>query len=200
MIPIFFIDRIIYLSDKIINNSAINHQFTTKEALQDIIADFDNNLSLKSIYIINADIEELLENVKSCFKIVEAAGGLVYNNDGKFLVMKRRGKWDLPKGKMEKGETKEESAVREVQEECGISDIILGEFLLTTYHTYYGKKNFILKPTYWYKMTAPQREELVPQTEEDITEVKWIDESGTQEVYANTFPSIIEVLEKRERP
>lgn len=199
MIPIFFIDRIIYLSDKIINNSAINHQFTTKEALQSLVDNFDKDLRLKSLFIIHHNLDELLENIKSCFKIVKAAGGLVYNSEGKFLIMKRRGKWDLPKGKMEKGETEPESAVREVKEECGITNVQLGDFLLATYHTYREKGKFILKPTYWYEMTVLQNEPLVPQAEEEISEVKWIDESGIREIYSNTYPSIVEVLENRKR-
>lgn len=197
MIPIYFIDRILYLSHKIINNSAINHQFNSIEQLTELINDFDSNRSLNGIFIIHSNLDELLQHVLQCFKVVEAAGGLVFNDSGEILVMKRRGMWDLPKGKLEKGEGKESGAIREVQEECGITKLELHSFLITTYHTYREKGKFIIKPTYWYKMHASSNEQLCPQAEEDITEVLWANEKVIADIYLNTYPSIKEVLEKR---
>jgi 8-oxo-dGTP pyrophosphatase MutT (NUDIX family) len=128
-------------------------------------------------------------------KIIRAAGGLVENEKGEVLFMFRRSTWDLPKGKMDEGESPEVCAVREVNEETGIRNIVLKEFLITTHHVYEERGIFILKQTDWFRMKASANQTLVPQLEEDITELKWIGETGFGEVAANTFPTIIEVLE-----
>lgn len=128
-------------------------------------------------------------------KIWHAAGGLVFNTSHQFLVILRNGVWDLPKGKMEAGESKEETAVREVEEECGISDVQLIRPLLTTYHTYSLKGSLILKPSHWYLMKYNKNEPLIPQTEEGITEVKWVDEKELFSLKEKTFPSIVDVID-----
>ena len=111
------------------------------------------------VYINNTPkiIEENWKDFCSKFIMIEAAGGLVFNKDGHILMIFRNGKWDLPKGKLEIGESVEECAKREVEEECGIYGLDIIEKLLDTYHTYKLKGNKILKKTYWYKMnTVPQ--------------------------------------------
>ena len=127
--------------------------------------------------------------------IVEAAGGLVVNSEGKILFIYRRGFWDLPKGKIEKGEKKKVAAVREVEEECGINRPEIVEKITTTYHTYELKGRNILKPTYWYLMKYPGNEELVAQTEEDIAEAKWVAVDEIKEQLSNTYEAIKEVVE-----
>nr|MDA3778631.1 NUDIX domain-containing protein [Bacteroidales bacterium] len=116
--------------------------------------------------------------------------------DDKILVIKRRGKWDLPKGKIEPGESNEEGALREVEEECGISNLELKKLITTTYHTYTLNNEAILKRTFWYDMEHSSNSKLTPQTEEEISEVKWLSENDINMVLKNTFPSIIEVLKK----
>ena len=128
-----------------------------------------------SIELIGPDLEALWKDFRSHYRWIEAAGGVVTNRDnGRQLFIFRRGFWDLPKGKLDEGEDAPAAAVREVEEETGLADIELGAALPTTYHTYRGKKNRILKPTYWYRMTSAQRE-LVPQTTEDIERAEWRD-------------------------
>ena len=126
-----------------------------------------------SITIYAEDYGQLVQDFNSLYKIIEAAGGVVYNENGEILVMYRRDYWDLPKGKIDKGETKAAAALREVEEETGLSQVERGDLICTTYHTYRDKKKRILKRTYWYKMTTNEKQ-VTPQTEEDIEKLLWI--------------------------
>ena len=128
------------------------------------------------------------------YQIIEAAGGLVQNADSNWLFIHRNGVWDLPKGKLEAGETIEECAVREVAEECGIEEPTIIKQLTTTYHTYSIKGQRILKPTYWYVMKSTDTSELIPQTEEGITDVKWISTEKSIELSRDSFGSIQQVV------
>src|SRR5271155_3074653 len=112
------------------------------------------------------------------FHLVKAAGGFLRNDEGRILMMLRRGKWDLPKGKLDPGETLEQCAVREVGEETGLHEVQLDGPLLVTYHTYDENGKHILKETHWYRMKASSAEPLVPQSEEQITELRWVEVIG----------------------
>jgi len=144
--------------------------------------------------LLHPDLESLKKAFWKHFTIVKAAGGLVENETGQVLLIFRRGKWDLPKGKLEEGESLEECAVREVEEETGLRHIELQEFLLTTYHTYDDYGHSILKESYWYRMRSSSAEVLVPQTIEDIHEIKWVSREDLAPYMGNTFPSIKAVL------
>jgi len=118
--------------------------------------------------------DQLVKDFFSNYKLIEAAGGVVFNEKEQILAIYRRGSWDLPKGKIDKGETPPQAALREVEEETGIQQLELGEIIAETYHTYrHHKHGRVLKRTYWYKMTAPTQE-LTPQAEEDIEIAQWI--------------------------
>jgi len=122
------------------------------------------------------DLSKLWSDFKALFKVIKAAGGLVYTPNHEVLAIYRMGFWDLPKGKIEKGEGKKKAAIREVIEETGISSLDLEHRLLKTYHTYQDTRftnKRILKVTYWYKMTG-SKEDLVPQLEEDIEKAVWM--------------------------
>ena len=140
------------------------------------------------------DLDFLKKAFWKHFDIIKAAGGLVENETGEFLLIYRRGKWDLPKGKLEAHEALEDCAVREVQEETGLQEVTLKEFLLTTYHTYNDYGHPMLKESYWYRMRASSGETLTPQTEEDIFEIKWVGRNELGPYMSNTFPSIKAVL------
>lgn len=118
--------------------------------------------------------DEVFAAFSSRFRLIDAAGGLVSNSRGEYLFIFRRGFWDLPKGKMEPGETPEGCALREVEEECGIHGLRLGEFICHTYHTYTHKNAEVLKRTWWYQMNYPGNGPLKVQTEEDIEEARWV--------------------------
>ncbi|MDB5193328.1 MAG: bis(5-nucleosyl)-tetraphosphatase, asymmetrical [Segetibacter sp.] len=125
-----------------------------------------------------------------------AAGGIVENEEGKILLIFRRGKWDLPKGKLDDGETIEECAVREVEEETGLRNIKLGELVGVTNHYYNEKGKDLLKESHWYAMKVTGQQNLVPQLEEDIHELKWVSEHEIQPYMSNTFNNITEIIEK----
>lgn len=130
------------------------------------------------------------------FQIIRAAGGLVFNNKGEALFIFRRGKWDLPKGKLDEGESLEECAVREVEEETGLKGVVLKDFLITTYHTYTENGKQILKESHWYRMEVKGIQQLTPQTEEDITDIRWVKKEGWNELTKNSFALIKKVLKK----
>ena len=127
-------------------------------------------------------------------RFVLAAGGLVSDERGRLLAIKRLGKWDLPKGKVEKGEAVDLGAVREVQEECGLRHVELVKFVTCTWHTYERKGEQHLKRTDWFLMRASSAENLTAQSEEDIEEVRWLDSDGLRMMEADTYPSLLPVL------
>ncbi len=125
---------------------------------------------------------------------VNAGGGLVRNDRGEFLLIRRSGLWDLPKGHQEPGEPIEETALREVEEETGLKGLLLGEFIRMTDHTYLREGQWYLKHTWWFRMTCPENQNLVPQTEEDISEVRWVGKDELPELLQLTYPTILEVF------
>lgn len=148
-------------------------------------------------YILCDDARAFLKKIVRSNILIEAAGGLVKNSKGNYLFIYRNDKWDLPKGKLEKGEKPKEGAVREVEEECGIRIDDCGKKIINTYHVYTLKGEVVLKKTYWYKMKYKGKGKLKPQTEEGITDVQWFDKGRIATVTGNTFPSIVDVLWKR---
>jgi 8-oxo-dGTP pyrophosphatase MutT (NUDIX family) len=140
------------------------------------------------------DVEKLKKIYLSDKPSIIAAGGMVFNPDGDLLMMLRKGKWDMPKGKLDEGETIEQCALREVIEETGLTSISIGEKLSITYHTYYYKENLVVKPSHWYSMQFTGNEKTNPQIEEDITEIRWVKKDEAKKLLDNMFPSIQEML------
>lgn len=143
---------------------------------------------------LHSPLEELRKAFWKKFLLIKAGGGLVKNEKGEVLFMFRREKWDLPKGKLDDGETLEACALREVREETGLRDIHLEEPLLVTWHTYDDSGKHILKETHWFRMTAQGDQSMLPQQEEQITELKWVGKKGFPTMLSNTFPSIVDVI------
>ena len=125
---------------------------------------------------------------------IAAAGGVIVDETGRVLMIFRRGKWDLPKGKAEENESMETCAEREVIEETGVKNISLTGHLITTYHTYVERGNAILKETYWYSFSASGNQELKPQLEEDITEIRWATRGDLDILLRNSYRMIADVL------
>lgn len=144
----------------------------------------------------HSNLEELRKAFYKKFTIIQAAGGLVQNEKNKILMIFRRGKWDLPKGKLDKGEKLEDCAVREVEEETGLQQVQLRAPLLVTYHTYHEGARFILKESHWYTMQVKGEQQGVPQTMEGITEVRWVTPAEAKKLFPETYPSVVDVLEK----
>lgn len=156
------------------------------------------NTSCAEVAVHCEDMDALWKKFAKMFKIIEAAGGIVTNQERKILFIHRLGKWDLPKGKIEKGESLEQAALREVEEETALKDLTLEHFISHTYHIYTerdGKK--VLKITHWFKMNYNGTDTPIPQTEEGITEATWKNQSEIlTDVFPKTFKNIQLILEE----
>jgi 8-oxo-dGTP pyrophosphatase MutT (NUDIX family) len=130
-------------------------------------------------------------------KRIIAAGGLVFNEQNELLMIYRRGFWDLPKGKLDPGETIEACAIREVQEETGLTKIALGKFISITLHEYFDPylKEDVIKESHWYHMNVKGNPTLTPQTEEDITSIKWVGADLLPAYLTNSYATIIELIQ-----
>lgn len=155
---------------------------------------FETSGSLSRIYIPSESPDASYRSFCSQFKEVNAAGGLVTNRRGDFLLISRNGLWDLPKGHQEKGEDIRVTASREVMEETGLGELETGKLICVTDHCYFRKGLWHLKHTWWYEMTYAAPVDLVPQREEDITKVAWVAKSSLAPYLKNTYPSIAEVF------
>ncbi len=165
-------------------------------ATLEIAVDLLENTSCPEMNVYGEDIEEIWEDFTHMFKVVEAAGGIVSNKEDKILFIQRLGKWDLPKGKIEKKESLEQAALREVEEETSLSELILENFINNTFHIYKERNgDRVLKITYWFKMTYVGDKAPVPQTEEGITEASWKSQNDIlNEVFPKTFQNIKRIL------
>ncbi|WP_430931932.1 NUDIX hydrolase [Saccharicrinis sp. 156] len=200
MYKVFFKDRIVFLTDNIERDLSSDFgaifKYSNIKELQDFILNFERKQEIKKAYIYHHDMDELMELFSSCFKRIDAAGGVVFNKKNEILFIHRLGVWDLPKGKAEKGESIQATAVREVEEECAISPLKIIKALNPTWHTYTLKRKLILKKTYWYKMKYEGFDNPKPQAEEHITAAEWIPHNEIYKAMQNTYPSIKEVLEE----
>ena len=191
-------ERLVVLTEKPLTKLSLDNWqacfFENKRSLAKQLKQFEKS-SDPCLYIIHHDLDKLFKKVTECFKYIEAAGGLVTLPDGRILFIERLGKWDLPKGKAEKGESLQETAIREVVEECGLkkAPIITSE-LTHTYHTYYQNEKHILKHTAWYAMLYDGDEVLKPQYSEDIVNAVWLHKNQLDIVLQNTYESIKQVI------
>lgn len=200
-IKIYFNDKPLFLADAVTDELApyarhddtvLIDEFSTP-GVNSMIHEMRLAKVHAGIYL-HPDVEELRRTFWKKFQLVLAAGGLVTNPAGAILMMFRRGKWDLPKGKLDPGETLETCAVREVEEETGLRDVQLKDHLVTTYHTYDESGHHILKETWWYRLSVSGNQVLEPQTEEQITALEWAEPGKLQKYLDNTFPSVEDVL------
>jgi 8-oxo-dGTP pyrophosphatase MutT (NUDIX family) len=200
-IKIYFNDRPLFLCDAMTpeiagyahHDDAVLIDEFSHPAVNSMIHEMRQEKVHAGIFI-HSDLQELRKAVWKKFLLVKAGGGLVRNGKGQNLFMLRRGIWDLPKGKLDPGETIEQCAVREVGEETGLQGVQLGAPLLVTYHTYDENGKHILKETHWFRMNAPDMKGLKPQQEEQITELRWADAGEMDALLKNTFPSIVDVI------
>lgn len=168
---------------------AYNDSSSIDEALFELQTD-----SCKELFLVGSCLPSMWDDFCARFQLIEAAGGVVTNSKKQVLWIRRNDKWDLPKGKVEVGEQIQEAAVREVKEECGLTSIRLGVLLGVTYHIYSCKDVYVLKKSYWFSMSCPAQQDLIPQLEEGITEVVWADAALHQMYLENTYASISELL------
>lgn len=159
-----------------------------------LVGMFEKSDSLCKIFIPSEDPDETYRRICAEFREVNAAGGLVSNKRGDYLLISRSGLWDLPKGHQEAGEDISVTAVREVQEETGVDQLELRDLICITDHCYFRNGMWHLKHTWWYDMLYTNPVNLTPQTEEDIAKAAWVAKSSLPPFLKNTYPSILEVF------
>ncbi len=202
-IIIYFEDKPVFLCDEI-NNEINTYRHHPDAVFIDELSTAAINSLLHEIkkplfhagIIYNEDFANLKASFFKHFHLIVAAGGLIKNEKQEILMIFRRGKWDLPKGKMDEGETLENCAKREVEEETGLQKPKIIKPLKITYHTYIQFGKHILKETHWYLMEVSGDEKLIPQTEEQISEIIWVKKEDLQKYVANTYPTIEMVLKE----
>lgn len=178
-----------YIDDVLIRNAP-------KEMIKDLFELMtDKKLGkVDSVTVEIRDASKVKKYIKSVFNIVKAAGGVVEKGDD-ILLIHRLGKWDLPKGKLEKNETAKEGAKREVEEETGVI-IELGKKICSTWHTYTRNRKYVLKKTNWYKMKCIDDSYMSPQEEEGIEDVQWMNTDDVRNALYNSYRTIRYVVQE----
>lgn len=202
---IYFGDKQVILTDEL---AAVEKRKELKESDKIVYMEGISNYNVQSIskeiekpgyesgLLYHDNFEELKKHFFDQFVVIKAGGGIVRNEREEILLILRNGKWDLPKGKLDTGETIEDCALREVQEETGLTKVTLDKLVDITYHTYVEKGTRILKESYWYNMTADSSQALKPQTEEGISDIKWVVKEDLSEYLKNTYGNIENLLKK----
>ena len=205
MYKVFFNDSTIQFSpnlNKSLNNNMI--QVVDPEGydfVNQIVSEIEGTENVLRFLISHHKVRSVWKQFRSRFNELPAAGGLVRNSEGSFLFIRRLGVWDLPKGKIEKNETPEKAAIREVEEECGLSDLQIVRPLDSTWHIYRSPwikppENLVLKETRWFLMNYAGNERPAPELEEDIEEVRWFAPSEIDWVMQHTYSSLADLIRK----
>jgi 8-oxo-dGTP pyrophosphatase MutT (NUDIX family) len=196
MFKVHFENRFITISPEPdrLQKYALFHKFNETSELYKLIAEFQSDKSIKSLNIYGTDIELVWKIFRIYFTELGAAGGLVRHTSGKFLFIEKKGKLDLPKGHIERGEKPAECALREVGEECGITGHSIIKEICNSYHTYSWEGISYLKKTTWYLMNYSGELITDPQVEEGITKVEWLLPDEINNIKGNAWLSLMEVI------
>ena len=199
MYKVFFNDKFVLLTDKyeydVISTGVLFFRYEDFEELPFVIDLLNESEFVNAVVILSTNVEELWADFRSHFVEIDAAGGLVTNSRNELLLIHRNGVWDLPKGKLEENEHASDGALREVEEECGITDLQLNDKITTSFHVYPMKGFKYLKRTFWYAMNSNQ-DEFIPQGEEGIDKVEWVKMEDLNWNERKTYASISEVVDR----
>jgi len=198
---IYFGNKPLFLSDSQTNNELKPYLNDSQTMILDNLNSSEVQCLINKIQtpeikagIIISNVTEALEAIKKEFTIIQASGGLVHSPDNKILLIFRRGKWDLPKGKLDDGENLVNCALREIKEETGLSELVFQQFISITYHTYHEAGKHILKESHWHLLKGDDKEILIPQTDEDIEKCEWVKIDKLALYIENAPASVIDVL------
>ena len=154
----------------------------------------DMELEIQFVFASESACQAFIQDFRDYFSNVDTAGGLVENEKGEILVICHRNRWSLPKGHIEWLEEPEKAALREVKEETGLNKLEIVEQMASTYHTFRKRRKWIFKTTKWFKMRSSSQEELIPQEEEHISDIRWVDKESWSELASEAYPQIKHVL------
>src|SRR6266700_2461393 len=197
-IKIYFNDKPLFLADAVTDELApyVHHDDAVliDEFSSPGIKSMIHEMRLEKVHagiFIHHNLADLQKAFLKKFRVIQAAGGLILNDSGNVLMIFRRNKWDLPKGKLDPGETLEACAVREVQEETGLRQVTLKKTLVITWHTYDESGKHILIETHWFLLEASGSQTLQPQVAEEISKAEWVPPGDLKKYIINTYPSVI---------
>jgi ADP-ribose pyrophosphatase YjhB (NUDIX family) len=189
MYKIFINNKPLFLTNIIKKETDFRIFLLESVDIKKLISDIYNN-KIQKAYLYDQDLELIINKLKSKLPIEKAGGGLVYNDKNEVLFIFRNGKWDLPKGGIEKNEKLKQTAIREVEEETGIDNLIIVEKLEKTYHIFKRNGRYKLKITSWYKMKTTCKKTPKPQENEGIECAKWIRQEDIHKLLNNSYENI----------
>lgn len=189
MYKVFVNDRPLFLTNQIVKETDFKFFLLESIDIEQLIKSYFQN-KIQKAYLYHPDEKEILNTLKTKIKVNKAGGGLVYNKKGEVLFIFRSGKWDLPKGGIEKGEEIDETAIREVEEETGVTGLTISRKLQKTYHVFKRNGRYKLKITQWFEMHTDFEGTPTGQIEEGIEKVAWLNPQEIEEAMHNSYENI----------
>jgi 8-oxo-dGTP pyrophosphatase MutT (NUDIX family) len=195
MYKVFVNDKPLFLTNTVEKETDFRMFLLESVDIEQLIVNMFNN-KVKKAFLYHPDEKETLKKLKEKIPVAKAGGGLVYNNKGEVLFIFRNGKWDLPKGGIEKNEDIESTAMREVEEETGVNGLKITQKLQKTYHIFKRNGSYKLKITHWFEMKTDYSGPLEGQIEEGIEKVAWLNQDQIKEALTNSYENIKLLFEK----
>lgn len=189
MYKVFVNDKPLFLTNQIAKETDFQLFLLESVDIEQVIIKMFQN-KIQKAYLYYPDEKEILKKVKEKIPVCKAGGGLVYNKKGDVLFIFRNGKWDLPKGGIEKGEEIEDTARREVEEETGVKNLVISHKLQKTYHVFKRNGKYKLKITHWFEMRTNFEGIPVGQANEGIEKVAWFTPEQVKEALKNSYENI----------
>ena len=195
MYKVFVNDKPLFLTNKIEKETDFQLFLLDSVDIDKIIIKYFQN-KIQKAFLYHPNEKEILKKIKEKIPVQKAGGGLVYNSKGEVLFIFRNGKWDLPKGGIEKNEIIEDTAIREVEEETGVTGLKIERKLQKTYHIFKRNGKYRLKITHWFEMRTDFEDEVVGQLEEGIEKVVWLMKEQIPEALENSYENIRLLIEE----
>ncbi|MFN3969645.1 NUDIX hydrolase [Flavobacterium sp.] len=189
MYKVFVNDKPLFLTNEVAKETDFQLFLLESVDIEQVIIKMFQN-KIQKAYLYYPDEKAILKKVKEKIPVCKAGGGLVYNKDGAVLFIFRNGKWDLPKGGIEKGEEIEDTATREVEEETGVNNLVVRHKLQKTYHVFKRNGKYKLKITHWFEMRTNFEGTPQPQENEGIEKVAWLNPEQIKEALKNSYENI----------
>jgi 8-oxo-dGTP pyrophosphatase MutT (NUDIX family) len=189
MYKVFVNDKPLFLTNQVAKETDFQLFLLETVDIEQLIVKIFNN-KIKKAYLYHPDEKEILSKVKEKIPVKKAGGGLVYNKKGEVLFIFRNGKWDLPKGGCDRGEEIEDCSIREVEEETGVTDLKISKKLQKTYHVFKSNGVYRLKITHWFEMTTTFEGTPIPQENEGIEKVAWLNQEQIKDALTNSYENI----------